>query len=167
MEPEKLANVHRELKLLEQSARENGACGASLVGLTDQLSAANTRLWIVEDEIRKCEHEGDFGPRFVALARSVYRENDTRAAIKRAINMLTSSALVEEKELCVNRLSPEWRNSVPSAHSDRTAAARPLAPPSPAELRSSIRIARRAPPRALQMSRRHAPRDEGEEQPRE
>ena len=89
LEPEKLANVHRELKLLEQSARENGACGASLVGLTDQLSAANTRLWIIEDEIRKCEHEGDFGPRFVALARSVYRENDTRAAIKRTINTLT------------------------------------------------------------------------------
>ena len=44
-----------------------------------------------------CECEGDFGPRFVELARSVYSENDTRAAIKRAINTLASSALVEEK----------------------------------------------------------------------
>jgi hypothetical protein len=97
VEPEKLANIHRELKLLEQSARKNGACGSPLVGLTDRLAAANARLWTIEDEIRKCEHEGDFGSRFVALARSVYRENDTRAAIKRAINTLTGSALVEEK----------------------------------------------------------------------
>ena len=82
---------------MEQSARENGVGGSSFVGLTDQLAAVNARLWIIEDEIRECEHEGDFGPRFVALARSVYRENDTRAAIKRTINTLRRSALVEEK----------------------------------------------------------------------
>ena len=46
---------------------------------------------------RTCERNGDFGPRFVALAQSVYRENDARAAIKRAINTLANSALVEEK----------------------------------------------------------------------
>ena len=73
----------------------------------------NGRLWTIEDALRACEREGDFGPRFVALARSVYRENDTRAAIKRAINTLASSALVEEKSLCVNRLSLESRSSVP------------------------------------------------------
>ena len=65
--------------------------------MTDQLAAVNARLWTIEDAIRACEREGDFGPRFVELARSVYRENDTRAAIKRAINTLASSALVEEK----------------------------------------------------------------------
>jgi len=65
--------------------------------LTDQLAAVNGRLWTIEDALRTCEREGDFGPRFVALARSVYCENDTRAAIKRAINTLTRSALVEEK----------------------------------------------------------------------
>jgi hypothetical protein len=57
----------------------------------------NGRLWTIEDAIRTCEREGDFGPRFVALARSVYCENDTRAAIKRAINTLANSALIEEK----------------------------------------------------------------------
>ena len=51
----------------------------------------------IEDAIRLCEREGDFGPRFVALARSVYCENDERAALKRAINTLVGSALVEEK----------------------------------------------------------------------
>ncbi len=96
-EPEKLANVHRELTLLERLAREDGASGPSIDLLTDQLAAVNGRLWTIEDALRACEREGDFGPRFVALARSVYCENDTRAAIKRAINTLASSALVEEK----------------------------------------------------------------------
>ena len=96
-EPEKLANVRRELNLLERSAREDGASVPPIDLLTDQLAAVNGRLWTIEDELRACEREGDFGPRFVALARSVYCENDTRAAIKHAINTLTRSALVEEK----------------------------------------------------------------------
>jgi tetratricopeptide (TPR) repeat protein len=96
-EPEKLANVRRELNLLERSAREDGASAPPIDLLTDQLAEVNGRLWTIEDELRACEREGDFGPRFVALARSVYCENDTRAAIKRAINTLTRSVLVEEK----------------------------------------------------------------------
>ena len=96
-EPEKLANVRRELNLLERSAREDGASGPPIDLLTDQLALVNGRLWTIEDALRSCERERDFGPRFVALARSVYRENDTRAAIKRAINTLASSALFEEK----------------------------------------------------------------------
>jgi hypothetical protein len=96
-EPQKLANVHRELKLLKRLACEDGAPGSSLDVLTNQLAHVNARLWTIEDALRACEREGDFGPRFVALARSVYCENDTRAAIKRAINTLMSSALVEEK----------------------------------------------------------------------
>jgi Flp pilus assembly protein TadD len=96
-EPQKLANVHRELKLLERLADEDSARGSALDVLTNQLAHVNARLWTIEDALRACEREGDFGPRFVALARSVYCENDTRAAIKRAINTLMSSALVEEK----------------------------------------------------------------------
>jgi hypothetical protein len=96
-EPDKLANVGRELNLLERLAREHGACEPPIDLMTDQLAAVNERLWTIEDALRACEREGDFGPRFVALARSVYCENDTRAAIKRAINTLASSALVEEK----------------------------------------------------------------------
>ena len=95
-EREKLANVRRELALLERLAQEDGASGPIDL-LTDQLAAVNARLWAIEDAIRGCEREGDFGPRFVQLARSVYSENDTRAAIKRAINTLAGSALVEEK----------------------------------------------------------------------
>ncbi len=94
---EKLANIRRELALLERLTQEHGASGPPVDLLTDRLAAVNARLWAIEDAIRACEREGDFGPRFVALARSVYSENDTRAAIKRAINTLAGSALVEEK----------------------------------------------------------------------
>jgi hypothetical protein len=61
------------------------------------LRGVNVRLWDVEDEIRDCERRKDFGAPFVELARSVYLTNDRRAEIKRAINTLLGSALVEEK----------------------------------------------------------------------
>jgi tetratricopeptide (TPR) repeat protein len=96
-ERQKLDNVRRELALLERLAREDGAFAPPIALLADKLAAVNARLWNIEDAIRTCEREGDFGPRFVALARSVYAENDARAAIKRAINILGGSALVEEK----------------------------------------------------------------------
>ena len=96
-EDEKLANVRRELALLERLALEDGPVGSTIDLLTDRLAAVNARLWDIEDAIRICEREGDFGPRFVALARSVYGENDARASLKRAINALANSAIVEEK----------------------------------------------------------------------
>jgi hypothetical protein len=52
----------------------------------------------VEDLLRRCEREGDFGPGFVELARSVYRHNDRRTALKRQVNQLLASHLVEEKD---------------------------------------------------------------------
>ena len=61
------------------------------------LKAVNVALWDTEDNIRLCEQNGDFGPAFVALARSVYQTNDRRAALKREINLLANSAIVEEK----------------------------------------------------------------------
>ncbi|PKL95605.1 MAG: hypothetical protein CVV18_04830, partial [Gammaproteobacteria bacterium HGW-Gammaproteobacteria-8] len=57
----------------------------------------NEQLWEIEDEIRGCERRRDFGERFVELARSVYRTNDRRAAIKRQINEQLGSTIVEEK----------------------------------------------------------------------
>ena len=96
-EEEKLANVRRELTPLERLADEHGAAEPSINFLTDRLAAVNTRLWDIEDAIRTCEREGDFGPSFVRLARSVYGENDARAALKRAINAFANSALIEEK----------------------------------------------------------------------
>jgi hypothetical protein len=51
----------------------------------------------IEDEVRACERDGEFESRFVELARSVYKNNDRRAALKREINELLGSVIVEEK----------------------------------------------------------------------
>lgn len=65
--------------------------------LVEELRLVNERLWVIEEELRKCEYAQDFGPRFVSLARSVYQTNDQRASIKRQINVLLASPLREEK----------------------------------------------------------------------
>jgi hypothetical protein len=96
-EPDKLRHVRHELQLL-QAARDGAVePSAQLEALTAELKAVNRQLWRIEDAIRLCEHRKDFGPEFVELARSVYRNNDRRCAIKRQMNELAGSALVEEK----------------------------------------------------------------------
>ena len=65
--------------------------------LTVELKAINEALWEIEDAIRECERAGDFGPRFVELARSVYHNNDRRAEIKRRINERLGSKIMEAK----------------------------------------------------------------------
>ncbi len=92
----KLDNVRKELRLLR------GRLGTSadyheLPRLAADLKDVNARLWDIEDEIRACENGGDFGDRFVTLARSVYITNDRRAELKREINVALGSNLVEEK----------------------------------------------------------------------
>ena len=96
-DPAKEANVRRELELLEAVAREHLPDSPELSALVDELTTVNGELWDIEDGKRDCERRQDFGPRFVELARRVYRDNDRRAAVKRRINDLTGSAIVEEK----------------------------------------------------------------------
>ena len=69
----------------------------SLYSRVDELSDINSQLWDVEDWIRECEKEQRFDKEFVELARSVYKLNDERSEIKRHINLLTKSQLIEEK----------------------------------------------------------------------
>src|SRR5262249_49284864 len=91
------ANVEHELRrLLEIRARASLDL-ADLAGLEEELFQVNGRLWDVEDELRALEQNGQFGDRFVELARSVYRLNDQRSVLKRRINTVTGSAIVEEK----------------------------------------------------------------------
>jgi hypothetical protein len=68
-----------------------------LAALETELKAVNARLWEIEDKLRGCEAAGEFGDDFIALARSVYRENDHRAALKRRVSELLGSAIIEEK----------------------------------------------------------------------
>ncbi len=93
--PEAVANAERERAALiavlaPVAARIAAECAA--------LTEVNQRLWDIEDRIREKEAARDFGDAFVALARAVYHENDHRARIKRSINDLLGSALVEEKQ---------------------------------------------------------------------
>jgi tetratricopeptide (TPR) repeat protein len=97
-DPQKLAHVRHEKEQL--AAALDGAIIASpeLLALRTELRTVNEQLWQIEDAIRDCDRRGDLGESFVALARSVYRTNDHRATLKRRINELLNSELVEEKD---------------------------------------------------------------------
>lgn len=94
---EKRANVTYELATLTNARELAIETSDQIRELSDRLKAVNEKLWEIEDEIRLCEREDDFGPKFVELARSVYRYNDQRAEIKREINTLLGARIVEEK----------------------------------------------------------------------
>jgi hypothetical protein len=93
----KRANVARELTLLEAIWRDAVPGRATVREEEDALARVNAALWDVEDALREREAAQRFDAEFVALARSVYRHNDERAAIKRRVNVLLGSALTEEK----------------------------------------------------------------------
>jgi hypothetical protein len=96
-EAAKLENVRIELETLTESRDSAIARSDEMTRLTSALKSVNEELWVIEDDIRDCERAGDFGPKFVELARAVYKTNDRRAALKREINDLLGSRLVEEK----------------------------------------------------------------------
>lgn len=98
VDPDKLANVRRELRSLTATHEKALDPSPELDEFTAELRRINERLWEIEDDIRDCERNGDFGERFIELARAVYRTNDRRAAAKRSINELLGSELVEEKD---------------------------------------------------------------------
>ncbi|WP_422033502.1 DUF6165 family protein [Reyranella sp.] len=93
----KLANVRREYEPLKETLRKGYPETTELAALTTELKRINQALWDIEDDIRDCERASDFGDLFIKLARSVYRTNDERAAVKHRINTLLGSAIIEEK----------------------------------------------------------------------
>jgi Family of unknown function (DUF6165) len=93
----KLANVRRELELLERSWGASAYAREQVAPEEAALEAVNARLWDIEDRIRGKERAQCFDREFIELARSVYVENDARAAIKKRINVALGSAIVEEK----------------------------------------------------------------------
>lgn len=96
-ESAKLENIRREMDILTHTSAEGLAQSEQLDRLTQELKDVNERLWQIEDDIRACEAAGDFGPRFIELARAVYINNDQRARAKRDINVLLGSDIIEEK----------------------------------------------------------------------
>ena len=96
-DPAKLANIRRELAGLGAILAPLLAKEPKLTGCKASLRAINETLWQIEDDIRDCERQKDFGTRFVELARAVYRTNDKRAAAKRDVDALLGSEILEEK----------------------------------------------------------------------
>jgi len=96
-DPAKLANVRAELSALEATWMAHPVASADIGRLRADLKAVNERLWVIEDDIRLKEKAQAFDDEFIRLARAVYFENDTRARIKKDINVALGSAYVEEK----------------------------------------------------------------------
>jgi len=97
---EKLKNVMAEKDVLETSVMQIynvGTYQLELERLQQDLYNINLTLWNVEDQIREHERMELFNDDFIELARSVYYINDERSVVKKNINILTGSNLVEEK----------------------------------------------------------------------
>lgn len=101
--PAGVANVRKELAALVQALAGLGAAPAALDGLKRELKALNEALWDIENRTRAKEAAKTFDQEFIELTRSVYLNNDKRAAVKRRINGLLNSALIEEKQYTAYR----------------------------------------------------------------
>ena len=94
--PSQLENIVHELEAL-RAVRLRDIERAMLDKLSAELKRVNAKLWDVEDAIRDCEARADFGEHFIELARTIYRLNDERSRLKKAINLASGSRIVEEK----------------------------------------------------------------------
>jgi hypothetical protein len=99
--PQAVANVRTELAALDRIVADLRPVPSGLDALKRQLRTVNETLWDIEDRIRAKEAAKTFDQQFIELARSVYINNDERSRIKREINALLKSALVEEKQYTV------------------------------------------------------------------
>ena len=96
---EKLINIKNELNFLNnQASNINVKDQESLNKNINKLQLINEELWDIENYKRECEANKDFGEKFIELSRDVHFKNDIRAQIKKEINLLTDSIIVEEKE---------------------------------------------------------------------
>ncbi len=96
---EKLINIKNELSFLNNQASSiNVKDQGSLTQNINKLQSINEELWDIENYKRECEANKDFGEKFIQLSRDVHFKNDIRAQIKKEINLLTDSIIVEEKE---------------------------------------------------------------------
>jgi len=95
--PVKLKNIERELNRLNHLLKELPFSRKDVSDEVDELKAINEKLWIIEDELREKESQKTFDDTFIRLARAVYRNNDRRFKVKKAINQKLGSDFIEEK----------------------------------------------------------------------
>ena len=100
-DPIKLNNVKTEIKELNKSIINLDVYEKSsyelLNALKTELYETNFKLWEIEDALRELESQKNFEQEFISLARQVYMTNDKRAKIKKEINRMTGSDIIEEK----------------------------------------------------------------------
>ena len=94
---ESLKFITDEYNVLKAELDKNIKTDEKLKNLFNSLKEINSKLWVIEDDIRGCEATKDFGSNFIKLARAVYQNNDERARLKREINLLLGSKIIEEK----------------------------------------------------------------------
>ena len=90
--------INKEYKILKETKDLNIETTAKIESLFSELKKINLNLWYIEDKIRICEKNKDFGKNFIDLARNVYLNNDKRAKIKSEINKLLDSNIKEIKQ---------------------------------------------------------------------
>ena len=94
---EKLVEINKEFKSLEETRKSNIKITENLQKLINQLGEINLKLWNIEEEKRICEKNENFDNNFIQLSRDVYINNDKRAKIKSDINKLLGSNIKEVK----------------------------------------------------------------------
>ena len=97
-DPEKLKFISDEHSVLKDQLDKNVKSDDKLEKLFQSLKEINAKLWVIEDDKRKCEKEKDFTEKFIKLSRDVHFLNDDRAKIKLEMNNLTGSKIKEIKE---------------------------------------------------------------------
>ncbi len=93
----KLQNINKELSLLNKIYKNNFQKNKKILLYEKKLIKINKKLWDIEDKIRFLESKKNFNQQFIDLARAIYINNDKRSEIKKKINQLTGSRLIEEK----------------------------------------------------------------------
>ena len=95
---ENLKEINKEYAILKQSQNLNIKLTDELKDLFNELKKINLNLWDIEDKLRICEKNKDFGEKFIELARGLYFNNDSRSKIKSEINKLLGSNIKEIKQ---------------------------------------------------------------------
>ena len=93
-----LKEINKEYKILKNAQNSNIEITDSIERLFKEIKEVNINLWDIEDKLRICEKNKDFGKNFIELARGVYFNNDKRAKIKSEINKLLGSNIKEVKQ---------------------------------------------------------------------
>ena len=95
---ENLEEINKEYKILKDVQNSSIEVTEKLKNLFKEIKEVNLNLWNIEDELRICEKNKDFGKSFIKLAREVYLNNDKRSKIKSEINKILGSNIKEIKQ---------------------------------------------------------------------